>query len=265
MKDALFSGVGSADLLLPRVHLSALLPKPALVWLKQHHAAVHLSTRVMRIEPRKSAWTVDDQEFDSVIIATPPNEAARLAAPISRDWASITSAFQFEPIITVYLQSPGTVLPAPMHALRSNATRPAQFVFDRGQLGGPGGLLAFVISGARHWVDLGNEATLEATVAQAREAFGSMLRGPLVPVQILTEKRATFRCVPALHRPWAKVAPGLRTTSMAPILQRWKARFEAASTRPTALARGAPCTWGASKNQRRANGEAKGSPTKTPC
>ena len=49
-----------------------------------------------------------------------------------------------------------------MLPLRADAERPAQFVFDRGRLGGPEGLLAFVVSGARDWVELGSAATEEA-------------------------------------------------------------------------------------------------------
>ena len=42
-----------------------------------------------------------------------------------------------------------------MLTLRSDTdTLPAQFVFDHGQLGGPAGLLAFVVSGAQPWIEL---------------------------------------------------------------------------------------------------------------
>jgi hydroxysqualene dehydroxylase len=96
-----------------------------------------------------------------------------------------------------------------MLALRSDAQAPAQFVFDRGQLGGPAGLLAFVISGAQAWVDAGMEATLQATLAQAQASLAAHLRGPLQAVKTLTEKRATFRCAPNLARPGGAIAPGL--------------------------------------------------------
>jgi hypothetical protein len=78
-------------------------------------------------------------------------------------------------------------------------------VFDRGQLGGPDGLLAFVISGAQPWVDQGAEATVRATIEQARAALGRSL----THVQTLTEKRATFRCTPGLQRPSMAIAAGL--------------------------------------------------------
>jgi predicted NAD/FAD-dependent oxidoreductase len=93
-----------------------------------------------------------------------------------------------------------------MHA---DASRPAQFVFDRGQLGGAAGLLAFVISGAAAWAERGIPATEAATLAQARAELGRHLRGPLEIVRTIVEKRATFACTPALVRPPLAVAPGM--------------------------------------------------------
>ena len=209
LQDALFAGPGAADLLLPKVCLSDVLPNPALHWLHSRGATLRRSTRIMQIEASARAWSVDGTAFDRVVIATPAGEAARLAGPIAPDWADTARRLRFEPIVTVYLSSPGTRLPAPMLALRANATRPAQFVFDRGQLGGPAGLLAFVISGAQAWVDLGAQATLDATLAQAHEELRPVLRAALLPIQLLTEKRATFRCTPQLHRPSPRIAAGL--------------------------------------------------------
>ena len=209
MKDALFSGPGSCDLLMPRVQLGNVFPKPASLWLANNGVTIRASTRVREIESSGDMWAVDGTCFDRVVIATPPGEAARLAFPFAPQWAEVALGLRFEPIVTVYLNSPGTRLPAPMLALRSNSTRPAQFVFDRGQLGGPSGLLAFVISGARRWVDVGAQATLDATVAQARWALAQVLRGPLLPVRVLAEQRATFRCTPQLQRPGSRLAAGV--------------------------------------------------------
>jgi predicted NAD/FAD-dependent oxidoreductase len=88
-----------------------------------------------------------------------------------------------------------------MVALRDDADHPAQFVFDRGQLDGTRGLLAFVVSASD-----GDKETLERQVlAQARTQLGL----ELAPVQTVIEKRATFACTPALQRPSQTVAPGL--------------------------------------------------------
>ena len=209
LRDALFSGAGSADLLLPRSDLSELLPGPAAQWLVRAGATFRLGHRVQRIEAGAPDWLVDGEGFDHVVLATTATEAARLVQPIALDWALVAQAMRYEPIVTVYLRSAGTRLPEPMLALRADASSPAQFVFDRGQLGGPEGLLAFVVSGAAAWVSRGTPATLQAVRQQARSALGVHLRGALETTQVLVEKRATFACTPALARPGARIAPGL--------------------------------------------------------
>ena len=212
LKDALFSGAGSADLLLPRVSLSALLPEPAQQWLEHAGASIRLSRRVQSLSRTDDGWQVDNEPFDAVVLAMTPQEAARLTREINPAWSASAAALHFEPIITVYLRCANVRLPEPMLALRSNALFPAQFVFDRGQLGGPSGLLAFVISGAAEWVARGTEATLAATQAQAQAVLASLAHRPtpqLEPVQVVIEKRATFRCTPKLLRPAFIVAPDL--------------------------------------------------------
>ncbi len=209
LRDALFGGPGSADLLLPRAGLGDLFPVPALAWLRERGAAVRLSTRVQRLEPLGAQWRLDGETFDAVVLATPPAEAARLTGAAAPAWSAAAAAFRYEPIVTVYVDAGSTRLPEPMLALPPAPNAPAQFVFDRGQLGGPPGLLAFVISGAQPWVDAGREATIDATLGQARDALRAHLRGELRVLRSIAEKRATFRCVPSLARPSAAIAPGL--------------------------------------------------------
>lgn len=209
LRDALFSNAGSSDLLLPRVGLSDVFPTPALNWLRGHGATIRESTRVEALHSRGNTWSVQGQVFDRVVLATSPAEAARLAGPHSRHWSQTARSLPFEPIVTVYLRCEGAHLPFPMLALDSSATAPAQFVFDRGQLGGPAGLLAFVISGARDWVEQGAAAAAQACIAQAQRALVACAPGPFETVQVLTEKRATFRCVAQLERPPMHVAAGL--------------------------------------------------------
>jgi hydroxysqualene dehydroxylase len=240
LKDSLFSGPGCADLLVPKVDLSALLPEPAQHWLHQNGAQLRWGTRVTTLKNTPTHWQVNGESFDRVILAASATEAARLTQTVAPTWSKITAALLFEPIVTVYAHSAGTRLAAPMIALpchvalKSDGTSqgdltpagglsqnsrfgsaahpeltPAQFVFDRGQLGGPPGLLAFVISGAQPWVDAGTAATTAATLAQAKTALGHHLKAPLQVVQSITEKRATFRCTPGLLRPSHFIAPGL--------------------------------------------------------
>ena len=208
LRDALFSASGGSNLLLPRVDLSALLPDAALAWLAAQGSPARFGSRVQGIAPSASGWrvTVDSSEaFDRVLLACPPHEAARLVegSGVSASvWLAQARGLQHEALTTVYVHSPEARLRQPMLALRVSASEPAQFVFDRGRLGGPAGLLAFVVSASA-----GDSATLTRQVlAQAARQLGL---NALQAVQTIVEKRATFACTPGLQRPAADVAPGL--------------------------------------------------------
>lgn len=204
LHDSLFGPRGSSHLLLPRVELGRLLPQPALRWLEAQGACVRLGQRVSRLEQLPSGWQVQDEPFDQVVLATAPWDAARLLEQVGvqcADWQTRVAALRYEAITTVYMQ--GTRgLSEPMLALHSSAQAPAQFVFDRGCLGGPQGMLAFVVSASR-----GERAQLESQVrAQAQQALGLQ---NLVLIQTIVEKRATLACTPGLLRPPMLIAPGL--------------------------------------------------------
>jgi hydroxysqualene dehydroxylase len=209
LHDALDSTPGAADLLLPRRGLGEVFPAPALAWLGQAGTTIRLAHRVEQLERQGDGWLVDTMPVDRVVVAASAVEATRLVARYASDWAARAAALRHEPIVTVYARSAGCSLPEPLLALASDPGRPAQFVFDRGRLGGEAGLLGFVISGASAWVERGAAATEQATLAQAREALARHLRGPLEIVRTMTEKRATFACTPQLVRPGMSASPGL--------------------------------------------------------
>ena len=213
LRDALFGENGGSNLLLPRIDLTQLFPQAALDWLTLVRGAeIHLGERIDLIEQRGAQWRLLGRSFDRVVLATSSTDAARIldssaqaaiesAASKMRQWAAAARALHFESITTVYAWAPRAALSVPMLSLRSTAGAPAQFAFDRGQLGGPSGLLAFVVS-ASH----GERKDLQAQVLnQAQTQLGLTLQA----VQTLVEKRATFACTPDLNRPPMEVAPGL--------------------------------------------------------
>ncbi|AVQ80786.1 MULTISPECIES: hydroxysqualene dehydroxylase HpnE [unclassified Variovorax] len=206
LKDALFSGSGGADLLLPRADLGALLPDAAIRWLTAQGAQVRIGTRVRAIASEGGRWRVDDEIFDQVVLACAPWDAARLvrASGLQADaWCATTEALRFEAIATVYVRG-ASPLAEPMLALRSDpATAPAQFAFDRGQLGGMQGVLAMVVSAN----EASREVLEEQVIAQAAKQLGQTR---LQLVQTVVEKRATFACTPALARPPSAIVPGLQ-------------------------------------------------------
>jgi hydroxysqualene dehydroxylase len=193
----------SADMLIPKVDLSSLFPDRAALWLQGKGAVVRLGVRVASLASSNNLWTVNDSarshEFDQVVLATPPTEAARLLRGIAPDWASRVDALDYRAIATVYAQAPqGFVLPKPMLALASNADNPAQFVFSRADVNpSVKGLLAFVVSDSQQ-----ERTVLERLVlVQGQAALGVALE----PVTTIIERRATFACTATMTRP-AKLA-----------------------------------------------------------
>ena len=214
LKDALFSGAGSADLLLPRAGLSDLFPDPAVAWLVSRGAVLRSSSRVDRLErDADGGWLVDHEHFDQVVLASTSVEAARLTRDIAPEWSRLAAALRFEPIVTVYLHGDRARLAEPMLTLPSDElAAPAQFVFDRGRLGGHDGVLACVVSGAAPWVERGMPPTVKAAQQQlAGLPHGSS--SPLNELRSFTEKRATFRCTPGLQRPRGAISPGLHAAA----------------------------------------------------
>ncbi|MFM2058689.1 MAG: hypothetical protein RLY71_3074 [Pseudomonadota bacterium] len=232
LRDALFGGRGAADLLLPRVPLAELLPEPALAWLQQHGAVLHLRRRVQQLEPAaagQTGWRVDGVRHDAVVLACSASEAARLTAVLAPAWSAQAGAFSYEPIITVTLRCPGARLAAPMVQLSESASAPAQFAFDQGQITADPtstteapnrtiaehpttGLFTFVVSGAAPWLARDQAEVARAVLAQAEHALrapAGQARVPIELVRTVTEKRATFRCTPGLARPPARIAAGL--------------------------------------------------------
>ena len=200
LHDALLGGAGSTDLLMPRVDLGALLPETCLQWLGEKGAHIELGTRI-------SAARVDEllSTDQTVLLACPPWEAARLTAEVAPKWAYACAELSHTAIATVYLHCKDEGfkgLSRPMLALHSSATAPAQFVFDKGALSAQHGLLAAVVSAC----DAERDEVAEQVHAQLSEQLGLT---HLEFVQTVVEKRATLACTPRLNRPESFVAQGL--------------------------------------------------------
>ena len=212
LKDALFTGRGSADLLLPRLPLSALLPDPAWRWLNAAGARRIAGQRVQALQPHGGGWQVDGEHFDAVVLACGATEAARLAGTVAPGWAAQAAALRYEPIVTAYLVDAGLRLPQPMVALPPGPASPAQFAFDLGALHhdpAARGRFALVASSAAAALADGVAACGQVLLRQARAQFPGAFGGPAALLHVAAERRATFACTPGLQRPVMLVAPGL--------------------------------------------------------
>ena len=205
LQDALYSAPGSADFLLPRSDMSALMPDAALAWLRAHGAQVVLGQH-QKVYPKALS------AGDAVLLACPAWEAARLTQAVNPAWSAQAAQLKHEGIATVYLRSTSNgsgldqaVLSMPMMALDSGPNAPAQFVFDRGALSGDPaqrGILAAVVSACQ-----GERAPLtQAVLAQVQTQLGM---DGLQVITTVVERRATFSCTPGLTRAPAYIGPGL--------------------------------------------------------
>lgn len=234
LKDALFAPsthvdantiFGPANMLLPKRDLSNLFPHPAAAWLMQQGGRIQLGSRIQSLHYGHNGWQLDvgdaNQYYDAVILAGSASNMAsvgintaynatntvvrELQHLIHRElqaWQSKANALQYEAIATVYAYAPNAKLSQPMLALKTDASNPAQFVFDRGQLGGEAGLLAFVISASS-----GDRLIVQNQVIA--QGIKQLNLPNLQAIQTIVEKRATFACTPQLQRPATQIAPGL--------------------------------------------------------
>ena len=203
LHDALLSGPGSADLLIPTCDLGALFPETCLRWLQSQGAHIHLGHRITAEDLIRPEF--QPQPRQALVLACTAREAARLTATHHPQWSQQAAALTHTAITTVYLHCTDKAfagLSQPMVALHSSAQQPAQFVFDRGVLTQQAGLLACVVSasqGERHDI-------AERVQQQVSQQLGLQ---DLSVVQTVVEKQATLACLPDLVRPETCIAPHL--------------------------------------------------------
>jgi len=209
LRDGLTGSREASDFLVARTDLGRVFPEPAAEFVKARGGTIELGALVRRIARVPGGFRLNDAEaFSSVVIACGPHQAGPLLVqlPELADALSRINAFGYEPIVTCYLQYPESVLlPAPMLGFTGGIV---QWVFDRGKLGGPKGLLAAVISASGAHEELAKETLVSQIESELRAALGGL--PGLIWSQVITEKRATFSCSPALERPGGTTAiPGL--------------------------------------------------------
>lgn len=217
LRDSLGARRHASDMLLPRLALSALFPAAAAAFVEAKGGTVHVGATVNTLERAGGGWRIGaggnaaGGEYDAVVLATPAPVAAALAA---RHAPAPLPAFDYEPITTCYLQyGSGVRLDLPFYALADNphAGEWGQFVFDRGQLDtDQAGLLAVVVSAAGDAAALGQDALGAAIARQLAAVFTRPELAAPAWLRVITEKRATFACTPALQRPGNDIGvPGL--------------------------------------------------------
>ena len=213
LADSLGGARADTDLLLPAADLDQLFALPAARFIAAHGGNIRLSTRVegfaVDAHGGASPLLVAGERYDRLIAATAPQHAATLLAAHAptRELAAQLDTYTFEPIGTLYAQyacAPELRLPRAMLGLGNRTgTTPGQWVFDRGQLGGEPGLMAFVLSAQGPWQDSTRADLLAALHGELESALDRRLPPPTWHT-LIREARATFACRPGLPRPSAE-------------------------------------------------------------
>ncbi|MFA9440092.1 hydroxysqualene dehydroxylase HpnE [Uliginosibacterium sp. sgz301328] len=204
LRDSIGGRSADAEILIPRVDLTELLPFPATHFLSRNGHAVHTATPIKRITRAGEGFLLEGnpfggEVFDHVVLATAPYHVSALLADF--DEAALLraqiDALPYEPITTVYLEYDDDIrLPEPMVGVADSVV---QWLFDRGQLGGMPGMLAAVISARGPHTELSREE-IGLRAHQAVERLFPRVTAPRWST-VITEKRATFACRPGLVRP----------------------------------------------------------------
>jgi squalene-associated FAD-dependent desaturase len=182
---AMRSGRAASDLILPAAPLGEIHGEAAGRALAEAGAEVRTEARVLEL---------DELDADAVVLALPPEEAARLLA---EDWS-----FEPSPIVSVHLLVDRRILGRDAALLGS----PVHWIFDRGRLIGhepeQGQYLTVISSGVPELLELRGRELLDLVAGELRARFGDL---ELLWSRVSREPEATIALRPGVKRP----APGL--------------------------------------------------------
>lgn len=200
----------ACDLAVPSIPLQQLHGDPAGHELKRLGAAVHIRTRVRRVEQGADGLAVklasEDKVFDRVVVAV-PHQVAPSILPEGVVDESIATGLGESPIVNVHLQFDRHVLDQRVIAAVDS---PVQWVFDRTAASGveQGQLLSISLSHATRELELSQEALIEQHMDALADLLPRVRAATLVDADVTREPRATFAGVPGTQR----LRPGPRTS-----------------------------------------------------
>jgi squalene-associated FAD-dependent desaturase len=182
---AMRSGREASDLIVPRAPLGEIHGGAARRALEEAGGEVRTEARVLDL---------DELEGDAVVLAVPPDEAARL---LGEDWS-----FEPSPIVSVHLLVDRKILVRDVALLGS----PVHWIFDRGRLIGRqperGQYLTAISSGVPELMELRGRELLDLVARELIARFGLL---EVLWSRVSREPEATIALRPGVERP----APGI--------------------------------------------------------
>lgn len=205
LRDSLAGPRADSDLLLYRADLDRLVGSAALAQLGDR---VRLVEKVTAIRKRAGGLHLDGPglEVDQVVVAVHPGRLPALLADLP-EMAAVSgdvAGYTWQPILTLWLRFAAPLtFPFPMLGLGDGQ---APWAFERNDLAP--GLVAIVMSADGPHLRQPATALRDAYLALLASALGPLPR--LLDWKIITEKRATWNCIPNLPRPEQRTPlPGL--------------------------------------------------------
>ncbi len=200
VRTALRSGRAASDLVLPVAPLGEMHGEAARQALENAGADVRTGVRVEAL---------DELDADGVVVALPPEEAARL---LGGDWS-----FEPSPIVSAHLLFDRRIL---QHELAALVASPAHWVFDRGRLTGHvpahGQYLTVVSSGAPELMALRGRELVELLAGALTERLGA---AELLWSRVSREPDATIALRPGVRRPAPGTVAGAWTDGWPPTME----------------------------------------------
>ncbi|WP_165009021.1 hydroxysqualene dehydroxylase HpnE [Neisseria yangbaofengii] len=189
LSDGVWTDKAGSDYLLPKTDLGNIIAEPALAFLRERGADIHMETRVPRLETLPNGQvSVNSETFDAAILAVAPYHAAALLPSETPDY--IQTAYQnieYCPITTVYLRyNEPLKLPA---AMTGFAQGTAQWLIARGALGLPPQEIAAVVSVCDRVGAVKTDEWAAKIHADIKRVCPDI--GEPAAYRVITEKRAT--------------------------------------------------------------------------
>lgn len=91
LRDSIGGKRGAADMLLPRLNLSALFPEAATEYVKARGGEIRLGSRITGLSGDSYGWNIARARYEGLVLATPAQETANLLAMLAPP-----ESFQFD-------------------------------------------------------------------------------------------------------------------------------------------------------------------------